>query len=185
MKKYRIALLYFILSIPLLAQEETAGCRLYFSDIGIYDFELKTSIDDFNLYKLNNFEEEIVTDIIEYVTAEPLVYDKDIFRKVIFPNNETTLIFNERVMILNKIREVKYVLRYNNDLLCNYVIYIYCGDLKCYQFYNDLIELLEKFGNKNTYINKERLTNYHTSGNCKRTFSEWGDSVKISIEILE
>src|SRR5690606_21375348 len=144
---------------------------------------LNSSIEDFNLYKSSDFKEKIVTDIIADATEMESEFDNYAFRKIIFPDNEITLIFKEHVVILNEERDIEYVLRYKNNLLYNYVIYIYCGDLKCYQFYKDLIVLLEKYGDKNTYINKEKLTNYNTIRNCKRTFSEWGNSVKISAEI--
>lgn len=184
-----IALLGLVLSIPLLAQEESE-CRLYFSDIGIYDFELNSSIDDFNLYKPSDFKEKEVTDIIAYATDMESEFDNYPFRKIILPDNEITLIFKERLEILNEERDIEYVLHYENGLLVKYLVFIYCGDYReCYPFYNDLISLLENYGSKNIFINKERLVNYYTIGNCKRIFSLRAlgkfSSVLIGAEILE
>src|SRR5690606_4364656 len=124
---------------------------LYVSDPGFYDLDLNSSIEDINHYMAFDIEEERIMNIIEYMTTDPEdEYERDIFRKIIFSGNEITLIFKERVVIISEERDIEYVLRYRNNLLYNYVIYIYCGDLKCYQFYKDLIVLLEKYGDKNT-----------------------------------
>jgi hypothetical protein len=145
----KIILLSFLIFFSISKPE----CKFDFTEVNIKNFELNTSINDFN------FEDKIK------------------FKKTHISNDVFIIEFQEETSILSQRKNVQYVLRFEDNLLEGYTFKIFVEEnKKGTEFYYDLLKQIDKA--KNDFIKDEKLLSYmKKSENCDRFFRYTGREI--------
>ncbi|MFG4001435.1 hypothetical protein [Flavobacterium aquidurense] len=130
-------------------------CKLYFSDIGIKDFNLGSSYRSFineSKKKKRKFKKESV-------------YGIDI------------VTFTENIILLKEKKTVQYNLKFHRDTLMAYNFKINIGNFKTASlFYNNVLKLIDR--NKNDFINGSNYYYMKTTKECQKNFQLDNENTK-------
>jgi hypothetical protein len=149
----KLKLLIIFLSIfylPAISQHiKQDDCQLYFSEIGIKDFNLgsnyKSFVDDIKKIKRKFKKED--------------VYGIDI------------VTFSENIILLKEKKTVEYNLKFHGDTLMDYSFRIKAGNFRVApNYYDRILKLLEK-NNKNSFMTKGGYSFMRTTKVCQKFFN--------------
>ncbi|GAA3784313.1 hypothetical protein [Flavobacterium ginsengiterrae] len=141
---------------PLISQNiQRDDCQLYFSEIGIKDFNLGS--------KYNVFFNESKKNKREFIKES--VYGIDI------------ITFTENIVLLKQKKIVEYNLKFHQDTLVAYSFKINIGNFKnAALYYNNVLKLIDR--NKNTFIKGNSYYYMKTTKECQKNFQFDNDNTK-------